>query len=1050
MEEAETVGRRRADVVAAESPSLRDVLPGGPRRAGPGTVVRLGLQRLTRSVRLLLGVGIGILVAAVLFGLFVPTIVLIDTIQLQNALSANGSDNNLSFLIPTSDYHAQSVETTTRQALTTGHATLRGLAPNSVTYLEYEGFLRFLQVDSKPILKADPAFPFEGAPEVVPEAYDFTQAQSHMRLLSGHLPSARPVHGMYEVLVPDGTGLKPGQVLNTQSLPAQTYGYFTGGGHTTQRNISFRVAGVWAERTHGDPYWNGQTFLQIPANQPPPSRQDPTIVALLMPQSTFLKTFANVPAPGYYFNQATPPPAEYDIQVAFLPNLTAITVNNLGQRAAQVAAWQTKVNNTFGTAAHLYGVNEQIYAANPQVATHLLSILTNSGAQGQQFALQLVGAVALVAALALLFIAAMADTLIASQRTQIVVLASRGASLLQIWGAFTVQAVLVAVLTLLVAPFLATALAILLVRQTVPASSVGNPAVLGTHYLLSSITPSSVLVPTALGALLAVAVISLTAVRAGGVGILALRQAAGRGTRPPFWQRFYLDLFLALLAVIAYGELANYGLQGTAQNTTQTSSANAVPAVDPVRTLAPLLLVLAGALVALRLLPLSARLGAWLSARGRGAVGVLAFTQAERAGTGPLALLLTLAVGISFFGFCFQATATQNATDRAGYLVGADERVVADETVIGGRSSSSLVASYRKLPGVIAVSPVYRDSLADATSNAHFTTLAIDPATFAQVAAWRDDYASTPLTTMLAQMRSASAAALASAKQTGRPPAIPALVSTQAAASLHLHPGASFTLQNPNYGNTIPLVVDAIVRDWPTLDPAGDGSGAGFIIADLPTYLIDISDQGVSRPPIYSPDEFWLRTNPNQTQALTQALAKYQTDLGVQNTFTQRDVLSQLESDPTQRGFVLLLLFGGPGGAALAILAALAYWALLARSRAGQLAILRTLGMRRGEILRMLLGEQGLLYGFGLLVGTALGVLLTEVVLPLLQLSSPPTYLSFLPLPQGLPPYRLIYPMQTLAVFYAVLLAFLLGSLLVMAEVARRRRLGQALRLGED
>lgn len=1039
--------RELTDAEQGERPSRVDVVAEGPTRAGPAASLHLGLRWIPRNARILFLVGVSILCAAILFGVIGPTIVLVDAVQFQTALTANGAANNIDVRISTADYDAGTIDSLASRAESAGQRALGGLAPRDVRYLEfgtgeYAHGLLLTQINGEQILTADPAFPLVLTPVIVPEAYDLTQALPHMRLLAGTLPSGTPVNGIYDVLAPDGAGLRPGDILDTMSAPAYSAQIIGNTGpQTIQVPVKYRVSGIWTERTPGDLYWNGQHFLNVPINVdavkngPPPL---PTQMRLVMPESTFLTTLASVPTPGFFYDTPTLPPDQFILHVTYIPDFTAITPSTLGQRADQVDQFRQGIAQTLDGSA---------FITQAQVVTGLPTILGTLGQGSQQFVLQLAGAVALVGALVLLFMAVMANLLVISQTPEIAVLASRGASRLQTCGALVVQTLPVALLTLLVAPVLSVALAVLFVQRALLANASYHLVPLSTALLVRMVPWQSVLPPVVVGVLLALVVVALMAARAGMGNVLTQRLSVGRGAGRPLWQRLYLDVLLAVLAGVAYYELATSG--GIA-STSAASATSAIPALDPVRALAPLLMLLAGALLALRLLPLVARVGRTLASRGRGAANLLAFAQAEHSTTRLLAVLLTCAVSVSFFALCFQATATRNAVDRAGYLVGSDERVVLDESLVGGISTSTLSSKFAALPGVSAVSPVYRDLLTDTDGNVNYPTLAVDPATFGQVAAWRGDYASVPLASLLGQMRAASDEALAQARSSGGRPVIWSLVSTLAARQLHIHVGQQFSLGSN--GKAFTFVAGAVVDNWPTLDPYGNQAGSGFIVADLPTYLIDLGGTPLDQPPAYTPNEFWLRTTPDARLAAARAatLTREQYELGILTTYRQSDIFAQLTSDPGQQGFVFLLFASGVGGVALALLAALVQWSLLARRQKRQLAVLRTLGMRPGEIRRMLLGKQSLLYGFGLVVGTALGALLVVAVVPLFQTGGHVTSDVAPAVAPGIPPYFLVYPSRTLAVAYAVLLALVLASLLVLTWLIQRGHLSTALRVGED
>jgi len=108
--------------------------------------------------------------------------------------------------------------------------------------------------------------------------------------------------------------------------------------------------------------------------------------------------------------------------------------------------------------------------------------------------------------------------------------------------------------------------------------------------------------------------------------------------------------------------------------------------------------------------------------------------------------------------------------------------------------------------------------------------------------------------------------------------------------------------------------------------------------------------------------------------------------------------------------------------------------------------VLRTLGVAGSELTRLLLGEQLVVYLFGLLAGTVLGVLLTTATLPFLQFSDQ----TVNPAQLGVPAYVLVFNWQGAAIFYLALLVAFAVALVIAARYAVTIGLGKALRLGED
>jgi hypothetical protein len=314
---------------------------------------------------------------------------------------------------------------------------------------------------------------------------------------------------------------------------------------------------------------------------------------------------------------------------------------------------------------------------------------------------------------------------------------------------------------------------------------------------------------------------------------------------------------------------------------------------------------------------------------------------------------------------------------------------------------------------------------------------------------WRADYAAASLDTLLGQMRAHQRGPGA-----GITDPIWALVSQEFAARNVLRVGDAFALNTgPNGVVLANVTVGGIVRAFPTLYPtAAPGS---FIVVPADDYLWPInhliqeqsdqqSQQGKQAE--LGPNELWLReTGGSQRHA---ALLHTLTDSSydVVAVAGLRETLTATESDPVSVGMRGLLFAGVVMAALLAILGSAIQALLTARERARQFAALRTLGMSRGQVAAMLLGEQTVVYAFGLMGGTLLGALLARATLSYLDFSGS----SLDPAHAGVPPYVIGVEPRAVLLFYAVLLGALVLTLVLAAWQAGRLSLGDTLRVGED
>lgn len=994
----------------------RDAAIWSTQRSGAPTLPILAFLHMRRFGFLLLFIVLGVLVSTTLLGTVPIYASLVSNVQIQDLFaSSTAQDVNVETVVTMAGVSPDTANQIDGAASPLGRQLLSGFAPRSTEFLDASP-LSFTSLNGQ-VVASGPTQPYADLAESAarPFAFDYTQALPHMRLLAGRLPSDVPAGQMPEALATPELGK-----LGVHA--GDTIGLQVSGSNAT----SFvRVVGVWSPKDPKDPFWNGHDYNTANLcllNCPPPQ------YPLLFTRQGFFSALApfaqNQTRSNVYFAYS------YRVYLHYLyfTDPTRLTTQNLPATTAVFATYHTRLNAGLPYALGVYSV---------QVATRLDTLLRGLQDQFALLAQPLYIVVAQIVALALLFVAVVIALLVDERSGAIATLRSRGASRPQIVACLILLSIIPAVLAAAGGLLLAPQLALYLIRISEPAPTIANGA-----YLASATSPTTALAGCLLGfglTILAVAVASWQATRK---DILAYRQDQARSGRVPFWKRNYLDIALALLCLVGYVELGRFGGLDIRQQLGQSSAA--VP--DPLQIAAPLLLLLAGALFALRLLPPVARMFAWLAGRGRGAAQMLAFSQVARASGAftRLTLLLTLAVGLSVFALTFRATLDRNAVDRAAYAAGGDQIMQLDPIIQQTKDAELLDSHVATLPGVRAATPIVREA-ARAQQNqgsGDIGLLGIAPDSFASVAYWRSDYASQPLATLLAAMRQHEAGP--NAGDADHP--IWALVSTSMAAALDLKPGDQFTvvLQTGAQGNLV-LTVGAVVNDFPTMF---NSYGAGWLVVNESDLLAALANVNIGNLPGSSATEYWLRTTgrPADDAARAAALHQLQLELLVPSVIDRHALIQQYQHDPVTAGLSGLLALGALLAVLLTGIACFVYANTSARRRISQFAILRTLGMTARQIQALLLSESAVMYVFGLVGGLALGIALSTATLPFLD------YTAALqdPATVGVPPYALDFAPPTLAILFAAFLLFFVIALAIQAGAATRAGLGSAMRIGED
>jgi len=206
------------------------------------------------------------------------------------------------------------------------------------------------------------------------------------------------------------------------------------------------------------------------------------------------------------------------------------------------------------------------------------------------------------------------------------------------------------------------------------------------------------------------------------------RQNIARRTKTPWWQRYFIDVFLLVIGIVALWRLSLYG---------SISGING-ESIDWLLLFAPLALLIGSAAVLLRLFPSIFRLLANIAARGRGLTAALAFWQTSRDPTHVtrLVLLFTLAMALGILSTGLNATLTISEIERARYSTGGEARLTYDSFIP--------LSSFNTMPQVTSASAVWRGTgranVRSYRSMPNFSLLAIDPMSFATVSQYRTDF----------------------------------------------------------------------------------------------------------------------------------------------------------------------------------------------------------------------------------------------------------------------------------------------------------------------
>nr|MBA3586975.1 FtsX-like permease family protein [Chloroflexota bacterium] len=325
---------------------------------------------------------------------------------------------------------------------------------------------------------------------------------------------------------------------------------------------------------------------------------------------------------------------------------------------------------------------------------------------------------AVVAAYALVLVAGL---LAEQRRIETALLRSRGASAGHVaWMGF-LEGLLLVVPASLAAPWIA--LGVLRLFDAVgPLAAAGvniEPRVDGVALIVTGIAGVACLIGLVVPAF------------ASGRGLAAVRQTIARGGNRTLAQRLGIDLALVVLAGIGLLQLRQYGAPLTA-------TVRGSVGLDPLLVAAPAIGLLAGAILALRVVPLLAELAERLLAGRSGLVAPLGARQLARR---PLrytrsALLLMLAAALGTFAATYTTTWTRSQAEQAAYGSGGDLRI--EVASFPDLPLWAFRDAYEGIEGVERAMPVAVDRF-DVSGGATGQLLALDSASLLEVVDVRPD-----------------------------------------------------------------------------------------------------------------------------------------------------------------------------------------------------------------------------------------------------------------------------------------------------------------------
>ena len=521
----------------------------------------------------------------------------------------------------------------------------------------------------------------------------YAAIEEHAELEAGQWPSAsaEPMEIGLSAAAAEALALDVG---GRMSLTSQRGG----------RSLEVVVAGVWRPRDAADPYWDASA-LELDG---------------VTRSSSFVTHGPLVAARDDLLGRAVS--GEVALEYRLLPAFDRLTVDDADALRADAAALAPRLADALGDRAVV-----QVDTELPEIlgaATRSL-LVTRSGV------VVLTIQFAVLAGYALLLVAGL---LVDQRRVETALLRSRGAGPGSIVLFAFLEALILVVPAVLAAPWLAAAV----LRGLNAAGPLADAGV----RIPADVSEGAFIAASVAGA---AAVIGLVLPALGaGRGLAAVRQTISRQGNRTLAQRLGIDVALVALAALGLWQLRSYGAP-------LTQSVRGSIGLDPLLVAAPAIGLLAGSILALRIVPLAAE----LAERGfEGRRGLVAPLGARQLARRPLrytrsALLLMLAAALGTFAGAYASTWTRSQADQAAYRAAADVRVeVAD---FADLPAWAIGPAYRSVGGVTDAIPAATARF-DVEGSGGGRLLALDAARAAGLVAFRPDLADAPLADVLAPL----------------------------------------------------------------------------------------------------------------------------------------------------------------------------------------------------------------------------------------------------------------------------------------------------------
>lgn len=515
-----------------------------------------------------------------------------------------------------------------------------------------------------------------------------------------------------------------------------------------------------------------------------------------------------------------------------------------------------------------------------------------------------------------------------------------------------------------------------------------------------------------------------------GVSIVHVKRKKARSEKK-LWQKLYLDVIATGVALYGF-----YNFSGRLDELTESVLAG--EPLDPLLYFSASLFILGVGLLFLRIQPLLIKLLFAVRKKNLSPAGYASFLQTIRTGGKQqfvmLFLILTVALGI--FNATVARTIIANAEQNTTYLTGTNlvvqEQWKNNEAYAKTHPGTELFynepefSKYDEIPEVESAARVFRQEVQFMQGKEVLGTgevFAINTKEYGETVVGNGDLNEYQLREYL-NVLSTNAEAV--------------LVSDNFRVKHGKKLGDKITYENAE-GNRIEGTIYGFVKYWSGYVPTEQVVSEGEIVTK-DNYLVVAHLSQVQEGFDIRPYQVWLKTNSEDAEFFYEWAEennyKFTSIESLQSNLAdiRTDTLFQGTNGILTLSFIIILLLCGVGY--------LIYWILSIRERELLFGVFRAMGMRKNEILHMLINEQIFSGILSILFGALVGAVASKLYVPMIQIA----YAA----EKQVLPQSLITDGADMVKLFVVIAIMLCICIAVLVRNIAAMKITNALKLGED